>query len=661
MLKALAWKEWRQQRPLILAGLGIAAVLPLFMMAGMMATTANRNFNNIIDIMWLALLFFVWPLIAAATGATTFGADMADDSLRFLLSRPVSKARVWSIKMAVGIAAFLAVVAGSILIVVSYTFAFSPSRATLQRSVQAFEAGLDPRALGLLIACALLLFGCSVYCSMFLRRPMVAALAGAVAAVGMSFVVGLIWTLVLPRFPFGPIAFLGIGVAVGLPLGAVGVFAAAFWAFWRGDILGASGGVKVLTPLVLVGLVVMLIGAVPVVYGGLSRVSDLATSASTEILVADAAVVFTEPTASGLTTRIVRADLDGSGTQVVVPTHGALPAVSPDGEWVAYVSFGSYLGILSSRPQLRAVRIDGSDDHVISSSPVTWEWGFAEETLTIAPDNDTVAYYAGASGPSTPGGLWLTSISEGVSRYVDLDAPRARMLGWTEERSELLYSVIRNRRTPDAHTEIHALDPDSGAERIVRDLEGGQNIYRTGGGYYSLQNGRAWTWLPLWLATDDGSVMALLDTRDGELIELSSSPCGYWGFSRDGGRFFYGHCSGSLREGDQVTALRVLDLESRTDEPFATIQGYLSSGNGRELLPSPKGDRVVLYARRERNGTRGTWVVPRVGEPREVIGGGIPVAWLNDRDVLVRWRRARLQLLVVDSETGERTNIYEPR
>ena len=80
--------------------------------------------------------------------------------------------------MAVGLAAFLAVVAGSILIVASYAFAFLPTRATLQRSVQAFEAGLDLRALGVLIPCALLLFGCSVYCSMFLRRPMAAALAG---------------------------------------------------------------------------------------------------------------------------------------------------------------------------------------------------------------------------------------------------------------------------------------------------------------------------------------------------------------------------------------------------------------------------------------------------------------------------------------------------
>ena len=144
MLKALAWKEWREQRPLILAGLGIAAVLPLFLIAGMMAATANRNFNNIIDIMGPALLFFVWPLIAAATGATTFGADMADDSLRFLLSRPVSKARVWSIKMAVGMAAFFAVVAGSVVIIVSYTFAFSPTRATLLHSLQFFEDVLDP-------------------------------------------------------------------------------------------------------------------------------------------------------------------------------------------------------------------------------------------------------------------------------------------------------------------------------------------------------------------------------------------------------------------------------------------------------------------------------------------------------------------------------------
>ena len=53
----------------------------------------------------------VWQLFALAMGATTFGTEMADGSLRFLLSRPVSRRRLWLVKMGVGCAALALLVA----------------------------------------------------------------------------------------------------------------------------------------------------------------------------------------------------------------------------------------------------------------------------------------------------------------------------------------------------------------------------------------------------------------------------------------------------------------------------------------------------------------------------------------------------------------------
>ena len=51
MLKALAWKEWREQRPLVLTAMAIAALLPLFFITGLAATSSSYQFEYLIALL----------------------------------------------------------------------------------------------------------------------------------------------------------------------------------------------------------------------------------------------------------------------------------------------------------------------------------------------------------------------------------------------------------------------------------------------------------------------------------------------------------------------------------------------------------------------------------------------------------------------------------
>ena len=120
MNRALMWKEFREQRPLIFAGWLMALVLPVFLIAGMATMESGRRLSALGPMLPITVMFLVWPAFAAATGAMTVSSDMSDGSLRFLLSRPVSRTRIWATKVGVGALALGLVVIGSMAIAAAF-------------------------------------------------------------------------------------------------------------------------------------------------------------------------------------------------------------------------------------------------------------------------------------------------------------------------------------------------------------------------------------------------------------------------------------------------------------------------------------------------------------------------------------------------------------
>ena len=95
MNRSLLWKEWREQRPLILTGLLVAALMPFFLIAGLSAV-GNRpvHLRDLSEAMLGLYTLLLWPLFAAARGAGTVATEIGDGTLGFFLSRPGSLLRV---------------------------------------------------------------------------------------------------------------------------------------------------------------------------------------------------------------------------------------------------------------------------------------------------------------------------------------------------------------------------------------------------------------------------------------------------------------------------------------------------------------------------------------------------------------------------------------
>ncbi len=465
---------------------------------------------------------------------------------------------------------------------------------------------------------------------------------------------------------------LGAGAMVGVPLATVSIHAAAFWIFRRGDVCSGDLRRRAWQPLLGITVFVLLVGAVPVAYTGMRAMASVAAVHAGNLGVANDAVVLPELSPGGFTTALVRHPLDGGASSVVVAGKATNPALSPNGEWVVYAS---YPVRLSADPQLRAVRVDGSDDHAISGPLPGWDWGSGYVSILIAPDNDNVAFVGYSDA-------LLASISGGPET-VELDLADARrgrardgVIGWSVGApAELLHyrTADRFRAHPAPggsagtepgsamlRTELLAFNPDTGEDRLVRGFDGSHRLQvrsRYAGYSYVLPR-RAWAWLPIWLRIDEGVSLHLVDTTGGAMIDLTRSACGNWGFSTNGMRFIYGGCSGELRSDDIRAEFRVYDLVSGADEPFALLEGYELSSLGREMFLSPDGRRLLLYARHGYLENHGTHVVSRDGATRMLAESLLPVGWRNDTEALLVRAFGPVRLHVVNVDTGEDRVVF---
>lgn len=202
MLRALIWKEWREQRPLVLAAVVAAFALPLFILMGSLGTFRGDSLTQVLPALNMIVLL---PVFAAATGALCFADDRSDNTLGFLLSRPASRNRVWLVKVGVALTAFGAIVVLSIGVSMLLAWlAGGPTLTDLVPRRGSFPLGVRPlggegvrgfvvQALstpgrgwlpGLLAyyltspACWLLLFGASAFWSTRQDRPLKAMFAG---------------------------------------------------------------------------------------------------------------------------------------------------------------------------------------------------------------------------------------------------------------------------------------------------------------------------------------------------------------------------------------------------------------------------------------------------------------------------------------------------
>lgn len=181
---AVIWKEYRQHRAVLIAGLISVVVTPalIALLNGIGRVTLEDN----IDASAFAFLTVVLPLLAVAAGSATIAGECESRTLHFLLSRPLSRARAWSAKVLVA-ATVVGIVASTswlLIVLLERMLPLDPA----QRNPVIFDRPLAQLGFPDFVSFTVLLFGCAVLCSTLLPRPLTAAAASVALALVVNVV-----------------------------------------------------------------------------------------------------------------------------------------------------------------------------------------------------------------------------------------------------------------------------------------------------------------------------------------------------------------------------------------------------------------------------------------------------------------------------------------
>ncbi len=183
MLRALIWKEWRQQRLIVAAGTGMALIFPVIVyLVGQ--TASNRTYAlDLAELLPFLTAALVWPLFAAVIGATASCGDAdGGGSLVFLLSRPVSRTTIWVVKLAVATVSLAAVIAASFAVAELFYFRTVGRWYAFPFPVDPLTEISDEATRALVLGVVLVCFAATVLAGLFARESVIAAAAGVTAA-----------------------------------------------------------------------------------------------------------------------------------------------------------------------------------------------------------------------------------------------------------------------------------------------------------------------------------------------------------------------------------------------------------------------------------------------------------------------------------------------
>jgi hypothetical protein len=577
MLRALVWKEWREQRPVVYAGAVLAASLPLILAAGLPLLGPRREIIDLVGVLPIALGVSVWPVLAAAAGATTISTEAVGRTFGFLLSRPVTRSRLWLIKMAVALMSLLAVAAISLLLTQLCTYWLSQGRMDMSLAVILRRTALGPFDFLVIASASLLLFACATLFSTLISRPLVAAAAGAVLTLVLLAGILLLWgVLALPARlePQWLAAELAMTGAILLVV-SYAIFSRP--ELWRRGSGRRASGVAVAGVLFL-GLVC--IGAIPTARAmGRSEIGGLVI-AGDSIAVSSAGVAFETPVPAGQSGEVWLVRADGSGTLPITGRFATKPIMGPRIQDVFYFSRRGLWGSAMDSYDLRAARADGSGGRLIASGlPGAGKLHFSpygrrallalDDTLfLIELDGRGVAKYD-IGVPELAGATmvgWIDSLADEVLfvRTESVAGATSEPADRTSEPTDRTSGPTGRRAEPTRQMTLLAFGLTDGETRILYSGEVALDRYSQPSSPSS-----GWRYFPLPVAVDESDVgtmrIDLFDLELGGTSTLGQGTC----------------FSGSFDRGDLLTYILCSESDGRALATVATT--FIDRGEERSI------------------------------------------------------------------------------
>jgi hypothetical protein len=104
-MNALIWKEWRENRLIVLCAMLLPAVISAAYAAGLRAFGDRAQAVNSGDI--YAIMAFIWAVAAILCGSSLVAPEVNSGTLQLLSVLPVSRGRIWWTKIVCGLGLFL--------------------------------------------------------------------------------------------------------------------------------------------------------------------------------------------------------------------------------------------------------------------------------------------------------------------------------------------------------------------------------------------------------------------------------------------------------------------------------------------------------------------------------------------------------------------------
>ena len=262
MLRALVWKEWRQQRSIVVAGVGLAFIFPVIVYV-VGRTAGSRMYDlGLAELVPFLTAALVWPLFAAVIAATASCGDAdGGGSLVFLLSRPVSRTTIWAVKLAVAAVSLATVVVASFAVAELFYFRTALRWYPFPFPVDLLTENGDEATRALVLGVVLVSFAAAVLAGLFTRESVTAAAAGVTAALAVG-ATGLLLQSTYSassRSSDGSEAFLWIFLSTI----TVALLSGSFRIFTHGGLLTGSELRRTARVVVLAILVVSVLGTRP--------------------------------------------------------------------------------------------------------------------------------------------------------------------------------------------------------------------------------------------------------------------------------------------------------------------------------------------------------------------------------------------------------------
>ncbi len=621
---ALAWKEWREQRGVLFAGLAVSLILPPFiMMLGAAGLAPVRD--GMAGVLVFLIAGLVWPVFALLAGAGTFAGETAAGTLAYLLTRPVSRLTIWCVKVASGAAVVAGIACGSALVAWVFLAMTSPTPGP------ALLGALDDTDLAPFAAavCVPLLFGTACFFSTFMPRPLTAAGAALVGAAALCAAILSFW-LSLDLQPLDdPILLLGhLGAITLIVLGAA-------WGAFRGREGGtARRGLAVGGACLIVCMAVSI---------GIVAALDRLPIARAEAWVYDVdphsgAAALTVQRDGGNSPRIWIVHADGGGAVRLTPRLTRQPAFSPDGARIAYWSLRSWTGLASSEYHLRVMRADGTEDRRVAGGHLHEEEWHDLPWVVFSPDSDGVAFLADDRIVLAA----LEGEADGSSIFTEdlFDTPfeGGRLLGWRADGRALVLLA----EGEDERTRVGLFDLTSGSLRTVAAIDRPLYSLFTGGDSPPLTHVPVVVW-----GEGEEEDLVLVDLAHGthELVARSVSA---WSvrLSRSGRVLIWAECAGT-QEAGRRSVIRSRDLDTGEERVLAGSDRCIGM-----LTPSPDGRRVAFPARRNGEDDTLVWGWSAGDGTIDLPADWVPAGWAGRSRLLVQRGFGEPVLALLDLETG---------